>query len=133
MRRAPVNIYRGVACIFRGVRTIKNVPRVPKARAAEGSGGLFRARKCHFPRFPRNSFINKNMKKRRVFGNLHRLYVNLLLTEGLMRDLHRAKFTGKGQDRKIRYLLCSYVCEHVEEDSLSSVMVLFILRKLCSR
>ena len=31
-----------------------------------------------------------------------------------MRDLHRVKFTGKGGDRKIRYLLHSYVCEHVE-------------------
>ena len=31
-----------------------------------------------------------------------------------MRDLHRVKFTGKGGDRKTRYLLRSYVCEHVE-------------------
>ena len=28
--------------------------------------------------------------------------------------VHRVKFTGKGRDRKIRYLLRSYVCEHVE-------------------
>ena len=60
---------------------------------------LFRARKCHFPRFPGNSFINQNMTKRRVFSNLRRrLYVNLLLTGSLMRDLHRVKFTGKGRD-----------------------------------
>ena len=75
-----LRIGRGVACIFRGVRTVKNVPRAPKARAAEGSGGLFSARKCHFPRFPGNSFINKNMKKRRVFSNLRRrLYVKLVI------------------------------------------------------
>ena len=51
-----------------------------------------------------------------------------------MRDLHRVKFTGKGGHRKIRYLLHSYVCEHYisREDSLSSVMVLFIPRKLRS-
>ena len=82
-------------------------------RADEGSGDmppppppptptkkflLFRARKCHFPRFPGNSFINQNMTKRRVFSNLRRLYVNLLLTGSLMRDLHRVKFTGKGRD-----------------------------------
>ena len=74
------------------------------------------ARKCHFPRFPGNSFINQNMTKRRVFSNLRRFYVNLLLTGVLMRsrDLHRVKFTGKGRDRKIRYLLRSYVCEYVE-------------------
>ena len=54
----------GVACIFRGVRTVENVHSAPKARATEGSGGLFRARKCHFPRFPGNSFINQNMTKR---------------------------------------------------------------------
>ena len=107
-------LIRGVTCIFRGVRTVKNVPQAPKARAAEGSGGHFRARKCHFQRFPGNSFINQNMKKRRVFSNLRRLYVNLLLTGGLMRDLHRVKLTGKGRDKKIRYLLRSYVCEHVE-------------------
>ena len=38
------------------------------------------------------------MTKRRVFSNLRRLYVNLLLTGSLMRDLHRVKFTGKGRD-----------------------------------
>ena len=86
-----------------------NVHGAPKARAAERSGGLFRAWKCHFPRFPGNSFVNKNMKKRRVFINIRRLYVNLLLTGGLIRDLHRVTFTGKG-----RLLLRSYVCEHVE-------------------
>ena len=31
---------RGVACIFRGVRTVENVHGPPKARGAEGSGGL---------------------------------------------------------------------------------------------
>ena len=79
------------------------------ARADEGSGDmpppptltkkflLFRARKCHFPRFPGNSFINQNMTKRRVFSNLRRLYANLLLTGSLMRDLHRVKFTAKGE------------------------------------
>ena len=90
-------ITRGVACIFRGVRTVENVRGAPKGRADEGSGDMpptkkflhFRARKCHFPRFPGNSFINQNMTKRRVFSNLRRLYVNLLLTGGLMRDLHR--------------------------------------------
>ena len=63
------------------------------------------------------------MTKRRVFSNLRRLYVNLLLTGGPMRDLHRVKFIGKGRDfspldGKIRTLLCqclrSYVCEYVE-------------------
>ena len=49
------------------------------------------------------------MRKRRVFSNLRRLYVNLLLT-----DLHRVKFTGKKRDGKIRNLLRSYVCEYVE-------------------
>ena len=38
------------------------------------------------------------MTKRRVFSNLRRLYVNLLLTGSLTRDLHRVKFTGKGRD-----------------------------------
>ena len=61
------------------------------------------------------------MTKRRVFSNLRRLYVNLLSTGGLMRDLHIVKFTGKGRDvspldGKIRTLLCqclrSYVCEY---------------------
>ena len=63
------------------------------------------------------------MTERRAFSSLRRLYVNLLLTEGLMRDLHRVKFTGKGRDvspfdGKIRTPLCqclrSYVCEYVE-------------------
>ena len=56
------------------------------------------------------------MRKRRVFSNLRRLYVNLLLTGGFMRDteLHRVKFTGKARDGKIRNLLPSYVCEYVE-------------------
>ena len=61
------------------VRTVENVHGAPKAQiGSEGSGGmppskkllLFRARKCHFPRFPGNSFINQSMTKRRVFSNL---------------------------------------------------------------
>ena len=74
------------------------------------------------------------MTKRRVFSSLRRLYVNLLLTGGLMRDLHRVKFTGKGRDvypfdGKIRTPLCqclrSYVFMFISrEDSLSSVMIL---------
>ena len=68
-----IDIFRGVACIFRGVRTVENVHEAPKARAAEGSGGMpptsFRARKCHFPCFSGNSFINQNITKRRVFSN----------------------------------------------------------------
>ena len=42
--RAPVTItystVRGVACIFRGVRTVENVHGAPNARAAEGSGSI---------------------------------------------------------------------------------------------
>ena len=124
---------RGVAYIFPGVRTVEKVHGnhgSPKARASEGFGGIppkkrspFRAWKCQFPSFLGNSSINQNMTQRRVFSNLRRLYVNLLLTGGPMRDFHRVKLTGKGRDfspldGKIRTLVCqclrSYVCEYVE-------------------
>ena len=83
-----------------------------------------------FPSFTGNSFINRNIKKRRVFSKLRRLYVNLLLTGCLMRDLHRIKFTGKGRDVSVPFRrensgyfvnMSNYI---LREDSLSSVIVL---------